>query len=113
MKARPVKIENDIVYVPLSRNGKQEAKIFFDDYELLLKLGVYPNWQMRAGNVSARVPYAKYALIGRILLNLGPGEVLRYRDKDHTNLLRNNLYKVEGWSYSNARDSCFKLGEIE
>jgi len=99
MKTRPVKIlPGGIVSVPLGRSGKHEAKIGLDDYQELLSLRIYPNWQMRGGSVGARGPNGVRVSIPRVLMDARPGEGVVYKDGDPTNLTRPNLKVVEKFS---------------
>lgn len=101
MKGRPVRIANDrdrgsIVYVPLARDGKNEAVLDLDDYNELIGLGVYQNWQLRGGQVGARGPDGITLLIGRVLTDAKPGQRVIFRDGNCLNLRRDNLDLSEG-----------------
>lgn len=96
MKGRPVHITGDqkkgfLVHVPLARDGEQEAILDLDDYNELVSLKVYPNWSLRGGNVSARIPGGASVLIARVLTDANPGQRVVYRDGDRLNLRRENL----------------------
>jgi hypothetical protein len=109
MKARPVRIEGDqqrgfVVYVPLGRDGEDEAVLDLDDYNDLVALKVYPNWQLRGGQVGARGPGGINVLIARVLTDAKPGQRVTYRDGDKLNLRRSNLECSEsGFSINHDR----------
>jgi len=101
VKGRPVRITNDrdrgsIVHVPLARDGRREAVLDLDDYNELIGLGVYQNWQGRGGQVGARGPDGITLLIARVLTDAKPGQRVIFRDGDCLNLRRDNLDLSEG-----------------
>lgn len=104
MKARPITVKKGIAIVPLSRNGKSQATIDLEDYELLMSLGVSPNWQCAGGSVVARTPKGPM-LVGRILTDAKAGQQVRYLDGNPLNLRRENLIiKQGGFSLRNDRE---------
>ncbi|WEX07290.1 hypothetical protein [Chelativorans sp. AA-79] len=97
MKARSVRIlEGSAVAVPLARDGRQEAILDLSDYNELIALGVYPNWQLRGGNVGSRGPNGIKVLIARVLTDAKPGQRVVYRDGNKLNLRRGNLSVLDG-----------------
>lgn len=105
MKPRSITVEKGgAVRVPLSRFGEAECIISFDDYQELLDLGVYPNWQLRGGNVASRGPGGISVLIARVLTDAKAGERVLYKDGDRKNLRRVNLSVVQnGFSVNHDR----------
>ena len=105
MKPRPITVTKQrIAIVPLSRNGEHSATIDLEDYELLMSLGVSPNWQCTGGSVVARTPKGTM-LVGRILMDAKRGQQVRYLDGNPLNLRRDNLtIKQGGFSLRNDRE---------
>jgi hypothetical protein len=96
MKARPVRIEGDqqrgfTVHVPLGRDGENEAVLDLDDYNDLVALKVYPNWQLRGGQVGARGPFGLEILVARVLTDAGAGQRVVFLDGNPLNLRRSNI----------------------
>jgi hypothetical protein len=96
MKARPVRIEGDqqrgfTVHVPLGRDGGNEAVLDLDDYNDLVALKVYPNWQLRGGQVGARGPFGLEILVARVLTDAGAGQRVVFLDGNPLNLRRSNI----------------------
>lgn len=113
MKMRPVENGLDegraFVRVPIGRSGERFAEIWADDWEFLRRLGTPGNWNCAGdkGHVTVCAPRASgnHIAVGRILLNAGPGETVRYRDRNPLNLKRENLQLVKGgWSCRRDRD---------
>lgn len=100
MKAREVKKETingrEVYRVPLDREKTKWATVWAEDYELLVGIGLSPNWSSahRQGYILA--PAYKHpnnqVMVARVLLNAGPGETVGYKDRDKRNLTRDNLY---------------------
>lgn len=126
MKARNVRLfvehGNNMVAVPLARDGKREAIIDHEDYSELLSLGLSPNWQIRGGSVSAHCPSGPVRtggsskapsvpiLVARVLTGAKGGQRVSYRDGDRLNLRRENLEVVTGWSSKNDRELVLASG---
>jgi hypothetical protein len=94
---RVPRIEGAIAYVPLGKDGKHgEAKISLEDYQWLMEKGISPNWFAQApkGFVGVYVGYVAKS-IARILLDLPRNLVIKHKDGDLTNLLRDNLEAVK------------------
>lgn len=110
MRARPVRISGDqdngfLVHVPLARDGELEAALDLEDYNELVSLKVYPNWSLRGGNVSARIPGGGSVLIARVLTDARPGQRVVYHDGDKLNLTRKNLSCSEsGFAVNHDRE---------
>ena len=113
MKPRPIDIVDDgeraLVRVPLGRSGLKFAEIWRDDWDFVLKLGASPNWNCvgEHGHVTvcARGASGNHIAVGRILLDAGPGETVRYLDGNKFNLRRENLRLVSsGWACRRDRD---------
>lgn len=100
MKPRPIRVEGDIAFVPLARNGKYEAVVDVSDYYSLIALGVSPNWQMTGGNVTARID-GDLILVGRVLTGAKEGEITRYKNSNRRDLRRDNLSLTTGFSVHN------------
>lgn len=97
------------IKVPLGKYGqKGHALVDRDDWEFLQKLGVSTAWNLSTyGTViagAARAP-GRNVRIGRVLLDLGAGKVVKYRDGDPKNLTRDNLYVEDG--SATVRDRLF------
>ncbi len=90
-----------LIRVPLkgSKGLKGYAEINKDDWDFLGKLGASTAWNLSAyGTViagAARAP-GRNVRIGRVLLDAGPGQIVRYRDGNPLNLRRSNLYLDKG-----------------
>lgn len=95
-------------YIKLGRTEKT-AKIYKDDYEELLELGVSASWS-KGGVLGYVTAYCKGAPgnrvnIARVLMNAGAKETVRFIDGDRTNHLRENLVKmVDPKASRRARD---------
>lgn len=88
-------VENDtdlVTCVPLNKEGaKGTALVDPADYDELMKRGVSGNWYRTSnGHVGVAVR-GKNELVARLLLNLGPKEVVRFVDENPLNLRRANL----------------------
>jgi hypothetical protein len=99
-----------IALVPVDRAGNV-AVVEEDDYRALLDAGLSPTWFTNASVSGYR--YVKTSLLGvrggnispaRMILNLGPGQQVRYRDKDRLNLRRSNIGAVAGRAGRMDRD---------
>ena len=88
--------EKAICYIKLGRTDKT-AKIYKEDYEELLKLGVSTSWHHGAlGYISCYckgIPGSRVN-IARVLMDAGAQETVRFRDGDKCNLLKDNLVKM-------------------
>lgn len=113
MKARPIELIHEgarvLARVSLGRSGTKFAEIWRDDWEFLRKLGTPENWNSVGsnGHVTVCTPRASgnHIAVGRILLNAGPGETVRYLDGNPLNLRRENLRLVKGgWACRRDRD---------
>lgn len=113
MKARPVEHVAEggraLVRVPLGRSGLKFAEIWEDDWEFLRKLGNPVNWNCVGdkGHVTVCAPKASgnHIAVGRVLLNAGPGQTVRFLDGNPLNLRRENLRLIKGgWACRRDRD---------
>lgn len=94
---RVPRIVGNIAYVPLGKDGKHgEAKIFLEDYQRLMEKGISPNWFAHSpkGYVSVFIKHIPRS-IARLLLDVPRAMVVKYKDGDITNLLRDNLVVVK------------------
>ncbi len=85
-----------IYHIRLGR-GDKTARIYKEDYEELMGLGVSELWCEGALNYVSC--YCKGApgnriIIARALMDAGDKETVRYIDGDKTNLLKDNLVKM-------------------
>lgn len=113
---RPVRFVEDmdgqeIALVTLK--GGDVAKLFTDDYERLMDVGVSPNWFLnRDGSgargyvrthVPARFGWGNVAQVARLITQpVMRGLILRYADGDRLNLRRDNLVAREGRTNATA-----------
>jgi hypothetical protein len=84
-----------LVYIQLGK-GDVTACLWKDDFELLLSLGVSPNWQASNKHyvVCRGAKDNKKSYVARLLLDCGIGEGVKYVDGNTFNLRRENLVKV-------------------
>lgn len=97
------------IAVVTTRNGKK-IELYLEDYEYLMGLGLSPAWNLSPkGYVSAPAYRAKGGQIGvaRVLLDAGPGDLVRYYDGNPSNLRRENLSLAAGVGWSTRRDRDF------
>lgn len=94
---RVPRIEGNIAYVPLGKDGKHgEARIFLEDYQWLIEKGISPNWFAQAPKNFVAVYVGHIAkAVSRILLDLPRNQIVKHKDGDLTNLLRDNLEVVK------------------
>src|SRR5262245_39763967 len=80
------------VSVELAWSDKR-ATIDEDSFLFLCRLGLSPAWHLGAAGVSAFCASkpGRYALVGRVLLDAKPNQVVEYIDGDRLNLRRSNL----------------------
>jgi hypothetical protein len=102
MTVRPVQYSIDengqeIVLVPLDPERKYYAKLYADDYERLLKLGVTGEWSVH-NNGSGRLYVtvrskinAHHIIVARLIANPLPGYSVYYKNGDTLDLRRDNL----------------------
>lgn len=99
-----------VAFVPLGRGGsKGIATIAEEDLALLQELGLSLSWNRMHSTGVVTAPTRKapnsYVQVSRVLLDVGPGENVRYLDRDPTNLLRSNLeVNPQGWAIRRDRD---------
>ncbi|TYR33703.1 hypothetical protein FY036_06505 [Mesorhizobium microcysteis] len=101
---------NPVALVPLGRKGEKGTAIILDeDLALLESLGLSMRWNRhtRTGIVVAPTSASSggSVQVARVLLDLGPGQNIRYRNGDPTDLRRDNLeIKPEGNAIRRDRD---------
>jgi hypothetical protein len=100
-----------VALVPLGRTGeKGTAVILDDDLALLESLGLSMRWNRNRGTGVVVAPASGSSggsvQVARVLLDLGPGENVRYRNGDPTDLRRGNL-EVNPDGYAVRRDRDF------
>jgi hypothetical protein len=101
---------NRIALVPLGRQGRfGNAIIGESDLELLDSLGLSLRWNRLAKSGQVVAPCSRASgscvQVARVLLDLGPGENVSYRNGDHTDLRRSNLaVNPEGYAIRRDRD---------
>ena len=99
-----------VAVVPLGRNGeKGTAVILDDDLALLESLGLSMRWNRNRSSGVVVAPAGGSSggsvQVSRVLLDLGPGENVRYRNGDPTDLRRQNLEtNPEGYAVRRDRD---------
>ena len=106
-----------IVIVTLS-NG-EKAKLFAEDYERLVEMGISPNWTANGnGNgqfyvrtkLTDALGWGNNAMVSRLIAPpTTRGLVLRHRDGNRLNLRRDNLEIVERRSRAKAREAHLTL----
>jgi hypothetical protein len=93
-----------VVAVPLA-NEAGTAIVDAGDYDRLEALGLSPSWYLNGADRSRC--YVRAAIndgrgnnvaVARIIVDAGPGQIVRYRDGDTTNLRRDNLLVRRGQS---------------
>ena len=85
--------------VPLGRSQEKYCEIWEDDYRFLLKLGMTGNFNAIGNNyvtAASKRASGSHVLVARVLLDAGPGDAIRYLDKNPLNLRRENLKLVSG-----------------
>lgn len=87
-----------IVLIPLA-NHPMPAKLFAEDYEWLRSRGMSDQWTFNPN--SAGYGYVRCAVDGlqtvaRLLVQAGPGIIVRYHDGDPLNLRTDNLKQWRG-----------------
>jgi hypothetical protein len=85
--------------VPLA-NDTKPAVVDEPDFErLTAALGFSSQWALngrgRYVRLSAPVPGSRLT-VARLVMGAGPDEMVKYHDRDRTNLRRSNLYTVPG-----------------
>jgi hypothetical protein len=85
----------EVVKVPLGRTDKV-CYVYKDDRDFLRRLGLSMNWNISPqGYVTAPAKASNgYVMVARIIMNVGPGQQVRYRDGDGLNLRTGNLHIV-------------------
>lgn len=101
MKARPItrtfdENEQEIALVPLGREQKHHAKLYAEDYDKLMQLGVSANWNfILSGNKPYVVCRSKIdggqIIIARLIANPRPGHSVFYKNGDTLDLRSDNL----------------------
>ncbi len=92
-----------VVHVPLA-NANEPAIIDSDAFDKLTAAGVSLCWTLNtAGDRQHRYVRAPASgvtgglvTVARIVMDAGPGQIVRYRDGDPLNLTRSNLYLTSG-----------------
>ncbi len=74
------------------------------DFNELMDLGLSLTWTLRHGVVWVRCN-GRAISVARLILDLGSGQVVKYLDKNPTNLRRSNLVVSNGPSKHRARDN--------
>lgn len=90
----------EIVRVPLAKN-MGTAVLDAPDFERLMALGLSPHWYLNGTNKHG---YVRAGLntrgngvgVARVILGLGAGRIVKYRDGDSKNLMRSNLVVAKG-----------------
>lgn len=100
-----------VCLVPLGRNGEKGSAIIEEkDLSFLVdELGLSLRWNRIAKTGAVVAPAGNASgskvLVSRVLLNLGPGENVRYLNSDPTDLRRFNLaVNYDGWATRRDRD---------
>jgi hypothetical protein len=99
-----------VALVPLGRKGeKGSAIILEDDLAYLESLGLSMRWNRNSGSGVVVAPAGGSTggsvQVSRVLLDLGPGQNVRYRNGDPTDLRRENLdINPEGYAVRRDRD---------
>jgi hypothetical protein len=107
--------ETQLISVPLT-NIDRSAILWKDDFDLLMSLGVSPEWRLNANLV---LPKGKQTPIARLVKDAKKGDKVRYLDGDPLNLKGTNLVIVQGAGKSNARERQlnrpipFKTGKVK
>lgn len=112
-----------VCLVFLGRGGSKGVAIIEEqDLAFLQELGLSLSWNRMRGTGVVTAPTRKapnsYVQVSRVLLDVGPGENIRYLDGDPTNLLRSNLeVNPQGWAIRRDRDflspNTKKYGPVE
>lgn len=93
----------EVVYVPLA-NRAVECRLFKEDYDRLMALGLSPNWCLNdagTGQVYVRAALdvrGNLITIARVMAGVGHGERVQYRDWDALNLRSDNLHVTRGYA---------------
>jgi hypothetical protein len=101
---------NKVALVPLGRQGSLGMAVIEEaDFELLESLGLSFRWTKlaKSGQVMASCSRASgnSVQVARVLLDLGPGEDVKYLSDDRTDLRRGNLgLNPEGHATRRDRD---------
>jgi hypothetical protein len=106
MKITTTKDDNgkEIALVPLF-NSRKKAAIYIEDYNELLAMGVPTRWRLVYGVLKVRLPGQRAdSFLARLLLDCGPGQIVRFKDRNKTNLRRDNLVIAPGQGKYRARD---------
>jgi hypothetical protein len=87
-----------VVLVGLS-DGHCQARLMTEDWELLVAQDAHTGWCLNStGNGHAYVRcgrerfHGSLETVARLIMEAGPGDVVRYRDGNRLNLCRDNLY---------------------
>lgn len=99
----------DLALVPLGRFGNRGyAVIEADDLSTLEALGLSMAWNRNQQTGTVFTPAVKASggnvQVARVLLDLGPGQIVRYANGDPTDLRRQNLSVVDGNAIRRDRD---------
>lgn len=76
-----------IYQVPLS-NTDQEATIYKEDWQALMSIGVSNCWALHPKGYISVAAYRAHGgniLVGRAMLDAGPGEIVKYKDGNKLN----------------------------
>lgn len=109
---RPVQVVEDhgreVVLVSVNKAADKVALIYREDYELLLALGVPPNWVTtpQSMSVCCTGKGARKLGVARILVDAGAGQRVVYLDGNPLNLKYDNL-KLESHGMPFRRDRDF------
>lgn len=98
------------ILVPLGRDSKKGyAVVDKDDWEFLQKLGVSTTWNLSARGVviaAAHLSKSGTVRIARVLMDAGPGQIVKHKDGNKLDLRRENL-ELRDEGYSLVRDREF------
>jgi len=95
--------EDGICRVPIDRHPDKFATLSDEDLDELIRLDVDLQWRLVNGNVCTRSD-GKNVSIARLICDTGAKEVVLFVDKDHLNLLRENMVIAPGSAKFKARD---------
>lgn len=90
----------EIIRVPLAK-AIGMAVLDAADFDQLMALGLSPHWYLNGttthGYVRAGLnTRGKGVGVARVILGVGSGRIVKYRDGDPTNLIRSNLVVAKG-----------------
>lgn len=113
----PIRCRDDsgreIVKVATDAEGRRWATLYADDFDRLAMMGLSRTWFFNHSGggywyVKAHAPSASGSLVSvaRLILEMGPKEVVRYLNGDHLDLRRENLGVRSGWAKRTDAEIC-------